>query len=221
MHMTTTPEAQGIVEQFDPVALALAAAPETAAPEAAVPVERSSRKSVLALSVCALAINGAAAIYTLPSDFASLNVGSLAELLPRREASVPKPDPVVAALKDIQSAQQQHTASLQENNYLAQQNAAVRQQDTTVLLSLRQSITDERVDVRKISSQLSTLIAKVDSLQTTMMSDVTSSIRRAHARYGLSAAIRKRMARQPKAIGPVSVGGAPLSVPVAASAPES
>ncbi|MET3966372.1 hypothetical protein ABID62_002436 [Bradyrhizobium sp. S3.9.1] len=216
--MTTTSEAQGLVEQLDPAALALAvAALEPAAPEASAPAKRSSRKSVLALSVCALAINGAAAIYTLPADFPSPNVSSLAELLPRREASAPKPDPVVAALKDIQSAQQQHTASLQENNHALQQNAALLQQD----LSLRQSITDERVDVRKISSQLSTLIAKVDTLQNAMMSDVTSSIRKANARYGLSAAMRKRMVRQSKSVGPVSVGGAPLSVPAATSAPES
>ena len=220
--MTTTLEAQGLVEQRDPAALALAAAaPEPAAPEAPVPVKRSSRKSVLALSVCALAINGSAAIYTSPADFSSLNIGSLAELLPRRDASAPKPDPVVAALKDIQSAQQQHTASLQENNQALQQNAALLQQDTMVLLSLRQSITDERFDVRKISSQLSTLIAKVDSLQGAMMSDVTSSIRRANARYGLSAAMRKRMVRQSKSVGPVSVGGAPLSMPAAVAAPES
>ena len=220
--MTTTLEAQGLVEQLDPAALALAAAaPEPAAPEAPVPVKRSSRKSVLALSVCALAINGSAAIYTSPADFSSLNIGSLAELLPRRDASAPKPDPVVAALKDIQSAQQQHTASLQENNQALQQNAVLLQQDTMVLLSLRQSITDERFDVRKISSQLSTLIAKVDSLQGAMMSDVTSSIRRANARYGLSAAMRKRMVRQSKSVGPVSVGGAPLSMPAAVAAPES
>lgn len=220
--MTTTLEAQGLVEQLDPAALALAAAaPEPAAPEAPVPIKRSSRKSVLALSVCALAINGSAAIYTSPADFSSLSVGSLAELLPRRDASAPKPDPVVAALKDIQSAQQQHTASLQENNQALQQNAALLQQDTMVLLSLRQSITDERFDVRKISSQLSTLIAKVDSLQGAMMSDVTSSIRRANARYGLSAAMRKRMVRQSKSVGPVSVGGAPLSMPAAVAAPES
>ncbi|MBR0950635.1 hypothetical protein [Bradyrhizobium canariense] len=220
--MTATFETQGLVEQFDPAALALAAAaPEPAASEAPAPLERSSRKSVLALSVCALAINGAAAIYTLPSDFSSLSVGSLAELLPRREGSAPKPDPVMAALKDIQSAQQQHAASLQENNQALQQNAARGQQDSTLLLSLRQSITDERVDVKKVSSQLSTLIAKIDTLQNTMMSDVTSSIRRAHARYGLSAAMRKRIARQSKSIGPVSVGGAPLSVPATISAPES
>ncbi|WP_035964748.1 hypothetical protein [Bradyrhizobium sp. YR681] len=220
MQMTTTSQAEGLVEQLDPAALALAAAaPEPAAGEAEVPVKRSSRTSVLALSVCALAINGAAAIYTLPSDFLPLNVGSLAELLPRREASPPQPDPVVAALKDIQSAQQQHTASLQENNRALEQNAARELQDSMVLLSLRQSITDERFDVKKISSQLSTLIAKVDSLQGAMMSDVTSSIRRANARYGLSAAMRKRMVRQSKSVGPVSVGGAPLSVP--AATPES
>ena len=221
MHVTTTFETQGFVEQLDPAALAAVAAHEPEAPGVPVPIKRSSRKSVLALSVCALAINGSAAIYTLPSDFRPLNVSSLAELLPRREASAPKPDPVVAALTDIQSAQQQHTASLQESNHALQQNAAVLQGDSMVLLSLRQSITDERVDVRKISSQLSTLIAKIDSLQNAMMSDVTSSIRRAHARYGLSAAIRKRMARQSKSIGPVSVGGAPLSVPATVSAPES
>jgi len=220
--VTTTSEVQGLVEQFDPAALAAAAAaPDPAIPEAPEPIKRSSRKSILALSVCALAINGSAAVYTLPSDFSSLNVGSLAEMLPRLEASVPKPDPVAAALKDIQSAQQQHTASLQENNQALQQNAAVLQQDSMVLLSLRQSITDERVDVRKISSQLSTLIAKVDSLQNAMLSDVTSSIRRANARYGLSAAMRKRMVRQSKSVGPVSVGGAPLSMPATASAPES
>lgn len=222
MPVTTTSEVQGLVEQFDPAALAAAAAaPDPAIPEAPEPIKRSSRKSILALSVCALAINGSAAVYTLPSDFSSLNVGSLAEMLPRLEASVPKPDPVSAALKDIQSAQRQHTASLQENNQALQQNAAVLQQDSMVLLSLRQSITDERVDVRKISSQLSTLIAKVDSLQNAMLSDVTSSIRQANARYGLSAAMRKRMARQSKSVGPVSVGGTPLSMPATASAPES
>ena len=217
MHVTTTFETASFAEELDAAALAAAAAAhEPASPEAAVPTKRSSRKSVLALSICALAINGSAAIYTSPADFSSLKIGGLAELLPRQEASVPKPDPVVAALKDIQAAQQQHTALLQENNRASQQNAALMQQDSTVLLSLRQSITDERVDVRKISSQLSTLIAKIDTLQGAMVSDVTSSIRRAHARYGLSAAMRKRMVRDSNPVGRVSVGGAPLSVPAAA-----
>ncbi|MBB4422411.1 putative coiled-coil protein SlyX [Bradyrhizobium sp. CIR48] len=220
--MTTTFEMQSFAQELDAVALAAAAAEqEPAVQEGPVPIKQSSRKSVLALSVCALAINGAAAIYTSPSDFRSLNVGSLAELLPRLEASVPKPDPVVAALKDIQSAQQQHTALLQQTNQATDQNSVLLQQDSMVLLSLRQSITDERVDVKKISSQLSTLIAKIDTLQNAMASDVTSSIRRAHARYGLSAAMRKRMVREAKPLGPVSVGGAPLTVPATTAAPES
>ncbi|WP_439367384.1 hypothetical protein ACNJYD_18800 [Bradyrhizobium sp. DASA03005] len=220
--MTTSFETPSFAEELDAVALAAAAgAHEQAGPEAPTPPIRPRRKTVLPLAVCALAINGAAAIYTSPSGLPSLNVASLAELLPRKEAPAPKPDPVVAALREIQSAQQQHTASLQENNQALQQNAALLQQDSLMLLSLRQSITDERVDVKKISSQLSTLIAKVDSLQNVMMSDVTSSIRRANARYGLSAAMRKRMVREPKPLGPVSIGGAPLSVPAAVAAPES
>jgi len=52
-------------------------------------------------------------------------------------------------------------------------------------------------------------------------SDVTSSVRRAHARYGLPTALRKRMVREEKPLGPVSVGGAPLTVPAATAAPES
>ncbi|MGX1164164.1 putative coiled-coil protein SlyX [Bradyrhizobium sp. USDA 372] len=220
--MTTSFETPSFAEELDAVALAAAAgAHEQARPEAPTPPIRPRRKTVLPLAVCALAINGAAAIYTSPSGLPSLNVASLAELLPRQEAPAPKPDPVVAVLREIQSAQQQHTASLQENNQALQQNAALLQQDSLVLLSLRQSITDERVDVKKISSQLSTLIAKVDSLQNVMMSDVTSSIRRANARYGLSAAMRKRMVREPKPLGPVSIGGAPLSVPATVAAPES
>ena len=222
MHVTKTFETASFAEELDAAALAAAAAAhEPASQDDPAPVKPSSRKSVLALAVCALAINGAAAIYTSPSDFRSLNLGSLAELLPSLPASAPKPDPVVATLKDIQAAQQQHTALLQENNQASQQNAALLQQDSLLLLSLRQSITDERIDVKKISSQLSTLIAKIDTLQGAMMSDVTSSIRRANARYGLSAAMRKRLVRESKPVGPVSVGGAPLTVPATVSAPES
>jgi hypothetical protein len=229
MRMTTTSETPGFVEHLDAAALAAATFEPDAeheAMEAPAPVKRSSRKSVLALAVCALAINGAAAIYTLPFDLPSFdlpspNISSLAALLPRQEEPAAKPDPIVAALKDIQSAQQQQAASLQEINSSLQQNTALRQQDSTTLLSLRQSITDERGDVKKISPQLSTLIAKIDALQNTMTSDVTSSIRRAHARYGLSPAMRKRMDRQSKTIGPVSVGGAPLTAPATVAAPES
>lgn len=225
--MSTTSETLGFAEHLDAAALAAAAfepEAEHEAPEAPAPGKRSSRKSVLALSVCALAINGAAAIYTLPFDLPpfdlpSPTISSLAALLPRQEDTAPKPDPIVAALKDIQTAQQQQAASLQEINSSLQQNAALQQQDSTALLFLRQSITDERGDVKKISPQLSTLIAKIDALQSAMASDMTSSIPRGRARDRLM--MRKRMVRQSKSIGPVSVGGAPLSVPATIAAPES
>lgn len=230
--MSTTSETLGFAEHLDAAALAAVAfepqaeheaehGAEHEAAEAPAPGKRSSRKSILALAVCALAINGAAAIYTSPFDLPSPDISSLAALLPRQGDTAPKPDPIVAALKDIQSAQQQQAASLREINSSLQQNAALQQQDSTTLLSLRQSITDERGDVKKMSPQLSTIIAKIDALQSAMTSDVTSSIRRAHARYGLSAAMRKRMVRQSKSIGPVSVGGAPLSVPATVAAPDS
>lgn len=253
--MTKTSEMQNQTEQL----------------ESAAPSKRSSRKSILALSVFAIGLNATAAVYTLsPSDFALPNVSSLAELLPPQEASAPtadmvlantllpsfdiplpnvdslaellphqkasdpNPDPVLAALKDIQSAQQQHVASLQENSSSLQQNTALLQQDSSALAALRQSITDERFDVKKISAQItdehfdvkkmsaqiSTLIAKVDSLQNAIAPEITSSIPKGRARNRLSGLVHKRMARQPKTLGPVSVRGAPLTVPAATTTPE-
>jgi hypothetical protein len=206
-------------------------------PDSAPPSRKSSPKSILALSVFALAINGAAAVYTLPPFNIGLPdvSGLVAELLPQERI----PEAVVAALNDIQSAQQQqaadlknirsaqrqqtadlknivsaqqqNAAALQENGSSLQQNTALLQQDSTTFGSLRQGITDEQVDVKKLSVQLSTLIAKVDSLQRTP--DVTSSISKGRARARLSGAAYKRMARQPRPAGPLSVGGAPLTGP--------
>jgi uncharacterized coiled-coil protein SlyX len=201
--VTSTSETQGPAEQI-----------ETAAPS-----KKSNRKSILALSVFALGLNATAAVYTQsPSDFALPDVSRLAELLPHQRAPASTPDPVVVALNDIQSAQQQHATALLENGSSLQQTTALLQQDSTTLASLRQSITDERSDVRKISSQLSTLIAKVDALQSAMVPEITSSIPKGRGRNRLSAAMRKRMARQAKPMGPVSVGGAPLSFPVSTTA---
>ena len=208
---------------------------QTEQPESTTPSKRSSRKSVLAFAVFALGINSAAAVYTMsPSDFALPDVSSLAELLPRQKVSDPIPDPVVAALKDIQSAQQQHFAALRENSFLLQESAALLQQDSVTLASLRQSLTDEQVDVKKISGQItneredvkkisgqiSTLIAKVDSLQNAIAPEVTSSIPARHARNRLSRAVRKKMARQPIPVGPISVGGAPLTFPATTPTPQ-
>jgi type I site-specific restriction endonuclease len=218
MHVTNTSETQSQAEQ----------------PNSTAPSKRSSGKSILALSVFALGLNATAAVYTLsPSDFALPNVTNLAELLPHQKASDPAPDTVVAALKDIQSAQQQHVASLQENNSSLQQNTTLLQQNSVALASLRQSVTDEKVDVKKISAQITdehgdvkkvsaqiaTLIAKVDSLQNAITPEVTSSISTGHARNRFSRVVRKRMVRQPRPIGPVSVGGDPLSFPATTPAP--
>jgi Spy/CpxP family protein refolding chaperone len=200
MQVTKTSETQSQAETTDKQ------------PEAEVSSRKSRRKSILALSMLALAINGTAALYTLPSFDISSHIGSLAELLPHQRASAPLSDPVVAALKDIQSTQQQHVVSLQENSSSLQKNTALLQQDSTTLVFLRQSITDEQVDVKKISAQISTLIAKVDSLQSAMTPEVTSSIPTRRA-YNRLSPMRKRMARQPRPVGPVSVGGAPLSIP--------
>ena len=213
-------------------------------PEATAPGKKSSRKSILALSVLALGINSTAAVYTMsPSDFALPNIGdfalpsinSLAELLPHQKASDPTPDPALAALMDIHSTQQQHVAALQANTLLLQQNTDIVRQDSIALASLRQSVVDEQVDVKKISGQIadehedvkkisakiSTLISKVDSLQKAITPEVTSSIPTRHAGNRLSRVARKKMARQPQPVGPVSLGGAPLSPPATTPTPQS
>jgi hypothetical protein len=217
--VTTTSEKQDNTEQ----------------PEATAPSKPSSRKSVLAFAIFALGINTSAAIYTLsPSDFTLPDISHLAELLPQLKTSDPVPDPAVAALKDIQSTQQQHVAALHENNFLLQQNTALLQQDSIALASLRQSvgdeqasvkkissqITDQHEDVKKISTQLSRLMAKVDSLQNAITPEVTSSISARHAQNRLSRTARKKIVRQPQPLGPISLGGAPLSLPATAPSPQ-
>lgn len=209
---------------------------QTEQPESAAPTKQSSRKSILAFAVFALGINTTAAVYTLsPSDFALPDISKLAELLPLQKASDPISDPAVAALKNIQAGQQQHVASLQENSFLLQQNTDLLQQGSMTLDSLRKSVVDEHADVKKISAQIadehadvkkvsaqiSTLISKVDTLQRTINPEVTSSIPTRHARNRLSRAAQKRMARQqPKPVGPISLGGAPLSLPATAPSPQ-
>ena len=206
------------------------------------PCKKSSRKSILALSILALGINSTAAVYTLsPSDFALPNLANftlpdisrLAELLPQPKTFEPTPDPTLAALKEIQSTQEKQFAALQANNYLLVQNAALLQQDSIALASLRQSvdeqaggkkisgqIADEHQDVKKISGQISALTAKVDSLKSVMASDVTASIsaKQSASRYSR---VRKKMARQPNSMGPISLGGAPLTLPSAIPTPQS
>jgi hypothetical protein len=232
MHVTKTSETQSQTPQI----------------ESAASSKKSSRKSILALSVFALGLNAAAAAYTTsPSDFALPAVHRLvAELLSHEKAPVPMQDLVAAALSDIQSTQQdivvalqdnglslhrnaallqdglQRNAALQQDNRtslqqstaLLQQNATkldiLRQEDGAKLDILRSSLTDEHSDVKVISSQLSTLIAKVDSMQATT-SELTSSISKERARIQHSGVARKRLAHQKKPTRAISLGGAPLT----------
>jgi hypothetical protein len=88
------------------------------------PNRRSSRMAAIVVSLSALVLVGAATGYALPN----FNSFSFAELFPREPASTPIPDPAVsAALRDIQSSQQQNAAALHENGAVLQQNAATLQ----------------------------------------------------------------------------------------------
>jgi len=114
----------------------------------------------IVVSVSALVIIGAAAIYALSNfNIAVPSFSSFAELFPRAAASAPIPDPAVtAALKDIQSSQEQNSATLQQNGAVLQQNAAMLQQGAATLESLRQNFTAQQTDLKRISNQLSSLI---------------------------------------------------------------
>ena len=125
----------------------------------------------------AIGINSTAAVYTMsPSDFALPNFSMLADLVPHQKISEFIADLSVPASKAGPSPQQQHVAALQENSALLQQNATRLEQDSLALASLRRSVVDEHVvvkkisaqitdeheDVKKISAQISTLISKVE-----------------------------------------------------------
>ena len=132
--MTTTSEAQGLVEQLDPRRSRSQSQHSSPQPRKLQhrPSGPAGNRSWHCRCVPWPSMARRRSIHCR-LIFRHRDDDSMAELLPRREASAPKPDPVVAALKDIQSAQQQHTASLQE--HALQQNAALLQQDSMVLLS--------------------------------------------------------------------------------------
>lgn len=199
MQVTKSPETQADAETPD----------QAKQLEPVMPSRQSSRKPILVLSLFALLLNGAAAIYTLPSfDIASPNFASLAELLPH--ASAPIPDPVITgALKDIQSAHQQYLVALQESDASLHQNTILLQRGAATLDSLKQGLTAQQTDVRRLSAQLSALTTKVDTLQNSVTPETTGSISQMRARNRMFA--RRKISRLPKPFGPVSVGGAPLS----------
>jgi hypothetical protein len=198
-------------------------------PEAA-PQVVSSRLPVIAVSLAALAVIGAATANSLPSfggfslpdfnqfalpsadrfslpDFSRFsppNFNRVATLPPPNPAPVLVPDPVVrAGLRDIQSSQQQNAE---------------------VLVSLTQSSATQQADLKRITRQLSLLTAQVNSLQNAAAAPLTtSSIPRPNPRARVVQASRKvhppTLPSFPKPAGPVSVGGAPL-YPAPVAGPE-
>ncbi len=184
----------------------------------------SSRVPAIAVSLAALAVIGAATANSLPnfdsfalpsfnhfslpdfdhfswpdfSRFSLPNFKRSAAQSPTRTAPAPIPDLVVrAALTDIQLSQRDIQLS-------QQQNAAV-------LVSLTQSSATQQTDLKRLSRQLSSLAAQTEALQNATMPLTTSSIPHPNPRARLIRTSRKIIPPPPPFVGPVSVGGAPLS----------
>jgi hypothetical protein len=169
----------------------------------------SSRAPVIMISLAALAVIGAATANALPNfkgfswpnfnrlslpnfnGFTLPNFNRFAAQPPHEAVSAPIPDPAVsAALKDIQQSQQQNAA---------------------VLVSLVQSSATQQADLKRISHQLSSLAVQVDALQSAVPPLTTSSIPHSNPRARVVRTSRKTDPPLPPPVGPVSVGGAPLS----------
>ena len=207
---------------------------------AAVHRGASSRAPAIAVLIFGLAVIGAATANFLPNfdrfalpsfswpDFSWPDFDRFAAQSPHETASVRIPDPAVSAtLKDIQLSQQnaavlvslvQSSAtqqadlkriSRQLSSLTAQADA--QQQNAAVLVSLVQSSVTEQADLKRISRQLSSLAAQADALQSAVTPLTTSSIPHSNTRAGVVGSSRKINSPLPKPVGPVSVGGAPLS----------
>jgi len=169
----------------------------------------SSRVPAIVVSLSALAVIGAATANSLPNfnsfslpnfdHFALPNFNSLPNFnrfaaqpqTPHETAAAPIPDPAVSAtLKDIQLSQQQNAA---------------------VLVSITQSLATQQADLKEISRQLSSLAAQADALQNAVTPLTTSSISHSNTRARVVRTSRKIISPLPRPVGPVSVGGAPLS----------
>ena len=168
---------------------------------------------MILVSLSALAIIGAATANSLPNfslphfdrfalpnlslpnfslpDFSLPDFSRFTAQSPHETASVPIPDPAVSAtLKDIQMSQQQNAA---------------------VLVSLTQSSANQQADLKRISRQLSSLAAQTDALQNAVTPLTTSSIPHPNIRARVVGTSRRIIPALPRPVGPVSVGGAPLS----------
>lgn len=139
---------------------------------------------VVSLTFFALAFISAATAYALSS------FNRVPEQSPRETVSAPIPDPAMSAtLRDIQLAQQQNAAALER---------------------LTHGVADQQANLKRISDQISSLMAQVNTLQDAPV--WTSSISQPIIRARAIATSRKKTSPLPKPFGPVSVGGAPLSL---------
>jgi hypothetical protein len=168
----------------------------------------SGRVTAIVVSLSALAVIGAATANSLPNfslpnlswpHFSLPNFDRLAlpnfdrfvAASPHATASAPIPDAAVTAtLKDIQLSQQQNAA---------------------VLVSLAQSSATQQADLKRISRQLSSMAAQTEALQNAVTPLTTSSIPHSNPRARVVRTSRKIISPLPRPVGPVSVGGAPLS----------
>lgn len=138
-------------------------------------------------------------------DFSGVSLPDFSRFVappPRETASVRIPDPVIsAALLDIQLSQKDVQST-------EQQNAAV-------LAQLTQGAANQQADLKRISRQLSALATQVDALHGAVAPLTTSSIPHPKPRARVALTSRKMPPPVPpplpKPVGPVSVGGAPLS----------
>jgi uncharacterized coiled-coil protein SlyX len=179
----------------------------------AAPIKRSSRMPAIVMSLVASVGIGAAAINAMPHFNIVPNFSGFPELFAPETASASIPDTVVsAALKDIQSAQQQNAAALQENGAVLRQNSATLQQDAATLEILRKGFTSQQTNLQNVTNQLSKLIARMDSLQDAVAPPTTSAIPKPNTRARLVRTSRKKLSQPPKPVGPFSIGGAPLSL---------
>lgn len=128
---------------------------------------------------------------------------------PAKPSQLALPDPVVnAALRDIQLSQRDLQTSQQQN--------------TTTLVSLKDSSATQQNELKRISRQLNALSAQVDAMHGSMATLTTASIPPAHPTNPRARVTRNgKRAHVPlpppvpepplsKPVGPVSVGGAPL-----------
>lgn len=196
--------------------------PQGDKPPETVQLKSPSRVTATVVSLAALAVLGAATANLLPNPdrFALPSLDRLAlpkfdrialpkfdhfpwpdfnRAAPKSNAapplpkmvSVPIPDPLVRTmLIDIQSSQQQ---------------------DAAVLATLAQSAENQQADLRRISRQVHALTMQVNALHGAMGPLTTSSITLSKARIRAVRRSQKTIPPLPKPVGPVSVGGAPLS----------